>query len=279
MEELYKQLSEATVPTSTIICMTTTVLLTVAVPVLLAVYLRKKYNCNLKALLVGALTWIVFARIVEGIMHQIVLGSSVGATIQGNTLYFSLYAAAMAAVFEEVGRLMVMKTALRTCFDNDKNALMYGVGHGGIECIVILGLPMISGIVYAQQINARSLATLYELLKAMPEERAIESLQSLMPLVSDPSVSFLLGMIERIPAIAIHMALSVLVWKAIKDDTYAFLWLALFLHFLTDFLSVYIYRVTESVLIAEVVIYVTAIVVCCITYFLAKKPKTDNSMQ
>ena len=84
MEELYNQLSEATVPSASILCMTITVILSFAVPLLLAVYLRKKYNCNLKALLVGALTWLVFARIVEGVVHQVVLGSSAGAIIQGN---------------------------------------------------------------------------------------------------------------------------------------------------------------------------------------------------
>ena len=138
MDELYNQLLEKSVPLSSTVCILITGILSVAISILLVVYLRKKYNCNLKVLLVGILTWIVFARILEGFIHQLVLGSSLGDTIMGNMLYYSLYGGAMAAIFEETGRLIVMKTALKPYFDNDKNALMYGAGHGGIESVMIL---------------------------------------------------------------------------------------------------------------------------------------------
>ena len=275
MEELYQKLSESTVPTASIVCMTVTVVLTVAMPALLALYLKKKYDCNLKALLVGALTFMVFARIVEATVHQVVLKTSLGDAINGNMLFYGLYGGIMAAIFEEVGRLLVMKTALKDCYDNDKNSLMFGVGHGGMECILILGLPMISCIVYSKQINEGGLEPIYQLIKTLPEEQAMASLQSLLPLVEQAPTSFLLGMIERIPALAIHMALSVLVWKTVRENRYLFFGLALLFHFLVDFLSVMVTTVTTSVFLIEAAIYVFAIIVVAITYFLCKKSKTD----
>ena len=44
MEELYNQLQTVTVPTATIVCIMISALLSVAIPVLLALYFKKKYD-------------------------------------------------------------------------------------------------------------------------------------------------------------------------------------------------------------------------------------------
>lgn len=279
MDELYAQLLEKSVPSSSMACMLIAGILSLAIPIILAVYLKKKYNCDLKPLLVGALTWMVFARILEGFVHQLVLGSSFGTSIMGNMLIYALYGGVMAAVFEETGRLVAMKTALKPCFGNDKNALMYGTGHGGIESVLLLGFTMVSNLVAAMTINTHQLQPLYDALKTVTEEEAVTALNNYIALTEYPAAMFLVGAVERIFAIALHLALSVLVWKAVKESKMIYFVFALLGHFLADFLSGYLASTTTNVLIAELyVILVTSALVAAV-YFIVKRSKNLESIQ
>ncbi len=277
MEELYQQLMEKTVPFPSVVCMMISFVLAFAIPGALAMYLYKKYRCSFKALMVGALTWIVFARILESIVHQVVLGGSFGAPIQNNVLYYALYAGAMAAIFEEFGRLLVMKTALKKEFDNDKNALMYGAGHGGIEMIVILGLSMVTNLMYASQINKHALEPLLEAAKLLPEEQGAAAFQSLLSLTDTASGLFLLGIVERIPAIALHLALSALVWQAVKTQKNGYFILSLAVHFVADFVTVLVAGTITNIFAAEAVI-VAVCVIFSVAIFLFLKNKEKESL-
>ncbi|MBP5660351.1 MAG: YhfC family intramembrane metalloprotease [Lachnospiraceae bacterium] len=276
MEELYQKLLESTVPLSSVICMMICFVLAFAIPGVLIRYLVKRYGCSLKPLLVGALTWIVFARVLEGIVHQIVLGGSFGAPIQNNLLYYALYAGAMAAIFEEFGRLLVMKTALNREFDNDRNALMYGVGHGGIEMIMVAGIAMIPSLMYASQINKHSFETISELVKTVPEEQGMAFLQSLVKLTETAPGMYALVMVERIPAFVVHIALSALVWKAVKTQKNAYFILSLAIHFVVDFVSVMVAGTLSNIVVAEAVIVVVCLTIAvAIFLFLKNKEKEE----
>ena len=270
MEELYQKLLESTVPFPSVICMIISFVLAFAIPGALAMYLYKKYRCSFKPLLVGALTWIVFARILEGIVHQIVLGSSFGAPVQNNLLYYALYGGAMAAIFEEFGRLIVMKTALRNEFDNDKNALMYGAGHGGIEMIILLGLPMITNLMYSSQINKHQLEPIMEAIKLVPEEQGIAVLQTLTSLTDTASGLFLLGIVERIPALALHLAMSALVWKAVKTQKNGYFILSLAVHFAADFVTAIVAGTLTNVVAIEAVIIGVCLILTVAVFLLLK---------
>ena len=279
MDELYNQLLEKSVPLSSTVCILITGILSVAIPILLVVYLKKKYDCNLKALLVGILTWIVFARIIEALFHQLILGSSLGETIMGNMLYYALYGGVAAAIFEETGRLIVMKTALRPCFDNDKNALMYGAGHGGIESVMVLGIAMLSNLVAAMTINTHQLQPIYDALKKVSEEEAITALQAYISLADYPSGLFFLAIVERVFAIALHLALSVLVWMAVKESKMVYYVYALIGHFLADFLSAYLSSLTTNVILAELYVVLVISVLVAAIYFIVTKSKKTESIQ
>lgn len=276
MEELYQKLMESTVPFPSVICMLISLILSVAIPAALAIYLYKKYHCSLRPLIVGALTWIVFARILEAFVHQIVLGGSAGSAIQNNLLYYALYGGAMAAIFEEFGRLIVMKTALKNNFDNDKNALMYGAGHGGIEMIVILGLSMITNLMYSSQINNHTLAPIYEAVKLVPEDQGTAVFESLITLTETAPGLFLLGIAERIPALALHVALSALVWKAVKEEKYGYFILSLAFHFIADFVTVLVAGSLSNVLAVEAVIVAVCLVLTLVVFLLLKNKAKEE---
>ena len=274
MEEIYNKLQTVTVPSASIACMIISGLLSVAVPVLIAIYLRKKYNCNLKCFLIGALVWIVFAKILEAVAHYIVLFKSpAGATIQGNIWLYALYGGLMAGLFEEVGRFVGMHYFLKDCRDNDRNSLMYGAGHGGMEAIIAVGLVMLQDIAVSLQINNRALGQSYEVLKTLPEEQGIASLNSLFQLVDTEPYVFLMGMVERIPAIAFHIALSVLVWKSVKESKVLYLILAIFFHFLLDAATILVAGTVDNIVLVEGSIYVMAAILICVIVLLTRKKK------
>ncbi len=276
MEELYQQLMEKTVPFPSIACMIISFVLAFAIPGVLIRYLVKRYGCSLKPLMVGALTWIVFARILEAILHQVVLGSSFGAPIQNNLLYYAMYGAAAAALFEEFGRLIVMKTALKREFDNDRNALMYGVGHGGIEMIILLGFSMMTNLMYSSQINKHALEPLLETAKQLPEEQGIAAFQSLLGLTDTASGLFLLGLAERIPALALQIAMSALVWKAVKTQKNGYFILSLAVHFVADFVTVIVAGSLSNIAVAEAVIVVVGLAISVAIFLLLKNKEKEE---
>lgn len=276
MEELYQQLLGKTVPFPSVACMLISLVLSFVIPGLLVFYLYKRYKCSLRPLLVGALTWIVFARILEAILHQIVLGSSIGTPIQNNLLYYALYGAAAAAIFEEFGRLLVMKTALKNEFNNDRNGLMYGAGHGGIEMIVLLGLSMVNNLMYSSQINKHALEPLLEAAKQLPEEQGAAAFQSLLSLTDTASGLFLLGLVERIPALVLQVAMSALVWKAVKTQKNGYFILSLAVHFIADFVTVMVAGSFSNIAVAEAVIVVFGLALSVAIFLLLKNKEKEE---
>jgi Predicted membrane protein len=97
------------IPTSSLVMIVINLILGFAIPICLAWWIVKKHNARLSTVLIGAATFIVFALVLESIVHQIVLKGPHGAAIQNNTLYFAIYGGLMAGLFEETGRFLSMK--------------------------------------------------------------------------------------------------------------------------------------------------------------------------
>ena len=76
-----------------------------------------------------------------------------GLNAQSRPWLYYVYEALAAAVFEETGRLIAMKFWMNKWLDF-RNALMYGIGHGGVEAILIGGLSGISNLVSMLMINS-----------------------------------------------------------------------------------------------------------------------------
>ena len=75
------------VPTINLIMMIVSAVLGIAIPVLLAWWAVKKHKANLPAILFGAAVFLVFALVLESMVHQLVLKGARGAALQGNILY------------------------------------------------------------------------------------------------------------------------------------------------------------------------------------------------
>jgi len=227
---------EYRVPALSMVCMAFSFLFAFALPVVLCIWLRKKKKANLPPFFIGCAVMLLFALVLESIAHNLVLGSSIGGTIQGNTWLYALYGGLMAGLFEETGRFLAFKTVLKKYQSKDVNALMYGAGHGGFEAAALLGIAMLNNLILSVLINTNATQLVTSTLSGdtlAQVESAFEGLATSPPYV------FLVGALERVFAVAIQMALSVLVWFAAKKKGRVWLYpLAILLHLAVDGVTV-----------------------------------------
>ena len=224
------------VPILSIVFMVLATLFAFAAPFVLLFYYKKK-GADVLPFFIGCAVFVLFALILESLMHQLVLkGLPVGKKIAENTLLYALYGGLAAGVFEETGRFLAFKTVLKKRLGNDRNALMYGAGHGGIEAMLMLGFAYIGNIVMSVLINAGQT----EVLTATATGEAAEQLKAVFDsLTATAPWTYLLAIVERILAITTHICLSVLVFFAVKKPDKGWLFpLAILLHTAFDGITV-----------------------------------------
>ena len=221
-----------TVSALSIFFMGLSLVISIALPVGLCIFFRKVGKADILPFFVGCAVMILFAFILESSAHQIILNSGPGSAITGNILLFGLYGGAMAGLFEETGRFIAFKTILHKKQNNDSNALMYGAGHGGIEAFIILGITSVNNILYSVMINTGKTALL---TAPLSEDQLPQVEEAIRALISTPPWLFLLGSVERILALMLHISLSVLVWFAAKKKNRLYLYpAAILLHLIVD---------------------------------------------
>ena len=200
------------VPTLSILFMALAALFAFAAPIVLLIYYKRK-GADILPFFIGCAVFVLFALILEALAHKLILKGSLGQTIQGNILLYALYGGLMAGLFEETGRYLAFRTVLKKRLGNDRNALMYGAGHGGIEAILLLGFAYISNVVMSVLINAGQT----DLLTATAAGEAAEQLKAILDsLVTTAPWTYLLAIVERAVAITTHICLSVLVFFSVK---------------------------------------------------------------
>lgn len=213
-----------------------TVLLMLAIPVAFFLYWRRKHKAqtNPGYLIAGAIGFIVSARMLELGVHYlcIVADNPISRFINGNTAVFVLYGIVMAGVFEECGRHIVLKYILKKNHTRE-NAVLYGIGHGGIEILAVL-LPTM--ILYLAIAILFSKGTAEEALQALKitEDTAAAALPSVQAAAAFDFAAAALNVLERLLAMLIHIGLTVIVFYGVQNAKKGFLPLAIALHMLMD---------------------------------------------
>ena len=197
------------------------------------------------AVFIGCAIFAVFALVLEGACNALILGGGRAETLMHKPLLFGLFGGLMAGLFEESGRFVAFKTLLKKSRDENSTALYYGAGHAGFEVFYVI-LTSIVAIVLADKLPAQT-----------------EPQNPLM---------YLLIPVERIPAIAIHISLSVIVWFAVKNRNQLYLYpLAILIHAIFDAIAGSLSLMKVNIVIIEVSFYIMAIPVICLGIALWKK--------
>ena len=230
----------------------------IAVPVCLSVYLVRKHHARLSTILIGAGTFILFALVLESIMHQLVLKGPHGASILDNTLRYAIYGGLAAGVFEETGRFLSMKFLMKKEPSAPLPGVAYGIGHGGVEMLIIFGITMINNLVISALINSGQTDVIFS---KVPVE-AVEQLRSQLDQLQTIGVGTLV----------LHLGLSMMVWVAVRKGG-KWLWLfpaAIALHAIVDAGAVLLQK-SAGMVPLELIVTSEAIAVAAIGYMLSKK--------
>ena len=212
-------------------------LLMMIIPIVLLIVWKVKTHEKILPVIVGAVTWLLFAIILKLAPSYFLLqhDNPAARTISENIWYTMIAAGVLAGVFEETGRFIAFKTVLKK-YENRRSSISYGIGHGGFESIYI-GFQMLSMAFLGAAINMGMGAQ----ITAGADEATITAMTAqLTPMSILTFGECLLGVFERIPSIAAHIAFSVLVFAAARSRKHLYLYpLAIVLHALTDFSIVF----------------------------------------
>lgn len=256
------------VSTSVLAMMALDAILGFVVPVALAWWMVKKYHVSIRTILIGAGVFVVFALVLEPILHQIVLKGPHGAAIMGNAWYYALYGGLAAGVFEETGRFLAMQFLLKKEPTEAKTAVAYGIGHGGAEMLMIFGIAMISNLILSSMINNGQANLILSSVPAETKDQVQAQFDQLQALTGG---TLMLSLWERFSALILQVALSVIVWTAVRKK---WLWLfpaAILLHFVVDACAVVLSKSAVSTLSIEAIIFCMSLAVGAIAWMLARK--------
>lgn len=258
------------------------------VPIIIAIIwtIRKKERFSTVA--VGALTFLLFAIVLEKpIQNVLVFPVQMGLAEHGASRFINARPVLWAfivglfpGVFEETGRFVAYKTVLKKR-KNKETSISYGIGHGGFEVMLILGLTFITYISYSLMINTGTFKVVIDQAINQAPDQA-DQLYALAGQLASFSVSDLaVSIVERIVAFLYHVGASILVFYACKEKKYLWLYpLAIVIHTVLDgFMGLSIVNViTLSDWALEAIFGICAAFVFFGAYFmLYKKDKDDTS--
>lgn len=214
-----------------IVCISISLLVIFLVPIGLIVYMYRKHRISFKAVLVGAVVFVVFQNLLRIPILNALSTQMWFKVLQMNAWGHSLFLGITAGLFEEIGRFIGFKYFLKDRLEW-KNGIAYGVGHGGIEAIIFMGLVYINNLVYSIYINSGKFDSIIG--SRLPQNIVLPIKSALIN--SSPFI-FLYGGIDRLIVITIQIALSLVVLYAVLYKKYSYLVIAIVLHTLVDFPS------------------------------------------
>ena len=154
---------------------------------------------------------------------------------------------------------------------------MFGAGHGGIEAIIFGALAFWG---FLQLIAFKDLSP--ETLSVVAGAEKVELIQSYLAAYwTAPWYYSLLGAVERLSAIAIHLSASLLVLQAFTRKNIGWYFIAVLWHTLVDALAVYGIQ-TWGVYVTEGIVLLLGIISLGIIFTLRRQepsPKEDNDLE
>lgn len=227
----------------------------------------------LPAAFIGAGTFFVFALILERLLHMVMLP-----LVQDSAILYTIYGALAAGVFEETGRFLTYKLVMKKHLSTP-NAVMLGLGHGGFEAIIVLGVVFLNYIIMAVLVNSQGYDAAVAVFSAGNPETAAVLETQFQALVDIDLKSVLPGVFERLIAMVFHVCMSVIVYHSVtKKGKLWFFPMAILLHALLDVpAALYQTGVITSIPVVHAIMTVfTALIAGLIVIFTKKNPDSDN---
>lgn len=225
------------ISTASIIGMIFSIALSLVLPLVLMVVLSVKKILSARAVLAGAASYMLFQVVIrQPLVAAIVAPDKLSEPVK--FLFYILLMAVTAGIAETAGRYVFGRFFLKDdyCF---KTAVGLGLGAGGIESMLIVGLGSVANLASAIIVNKGG-GSLVESMGEANYNAAVEALKSINP-IEYYCVGF-----ERVMAMLMHILLAALVILAIKRAKPLMLLIPLAAHTLFDFSLNYISQTVNS---------------------------------
>jgi uncharacterized membrane protein YhfC len=228
---------------SIIICFIINLIICFGIPLGFLIYLIAFKRDGLKPFFIGALVFLisqVFLRlpIIQYLLPKMEWYNTFSAFYP---VMYCIFLGITAGIFEEIGRFLGFKLALkkkRSSF----HGLAFGIGHGGIEAILLAGLSNLQNLIILFSLNNGT----YDSSKFGSSE---EKLREIFNRVT--SMDVLAGGIERIFAILIHIGCTFIVLYGINKRKNIYLALAIILHGAVDAIVAILVSIGFSMIFIE----------------------------
>lgn len=221
------------VPTSELIMAGVAAVFVIVYPLALGVIARKKLGVGWKYFWFGALVFLVFqlvTRVPIVVALQDTLLAHLLSTSTAFTWTWLVILAVTAGLCEEVGRYVGYRLFMRHEPKTWSKAIMFGLGHGGLESMVLVGGQLVLTLINVIVLSALNLNTL-------PAAQRQTVIQQFAAINAQPVWLPLLAAWERLWAIPLHVALAVIVLQVFRRQRMIWLFLAILFHALVDFLT------------------------------------------
>jgi len=209
-----------------LVLVTIEILLMIGIPIAAVIVTRRKWGLPLSIVLAGAITFVASQVLhvpANGQLAKVFGLEAQPLVVQAIVLGLS------AGVFEEVARYIVMRFWQKNV-RSWREAFTLGLGHGGVEAILIgltMALTLANMVVI---VNAEDIAAL-----GLPEGAA----EQVAAFWEIPLYTPLLAVLERVIAMTLHVALSTVVALCFSKRAIWPLFAAILWHAFVDALAVY----------------------------------------
>ncbi|NLG28769.1 MAG: YhfC family intramembrane metalloprotease [Chloroflexi bacterium] len=204
----------------------------ILLPVVLATFLRRRVSTPWALFLAGCATFVV-SQIVHLPLNRLLSSTGVlpALPVGSAALWRTAIVLGLSAgVCEELARLAGY--ALLKGARGVDDALMLGLGHGGIESMVIGGVLSASSVSSLLALRGVDLASI-----GLPAEQAPLVAQQIATVTRQPWLA-VLPLLERAIALALHVTLSLAVWQGVSRRQAGYAIAAIVYHALVDMVAV-----------------------------------------
>lgn len=198
-----------------IIILAATSLLLLILPAPFVIIWRRRTKASWLSLFLGAAGFLLFARVLELGVHMVCIVSDnpISRTILGSTPLFVLYGAMMAGIFEEFGRYVFLRFAMKKRRTRE-DFVMYGIGHGGMEVWSVSLMSMASLLV----IDVLLLALGAQGAEKLLDPAGTGTLGPTLEAAAGFGVAGgVVSVLERLICMVVHISLTVLVGYGVSE--------------------------------------------------------------
>lgn len=214
--------------------------LSIGLPLGLAFLLIIKDKKRTKPLMLGVVTFLIFQVFTRIPLLQLVLANQVWFILFSYEypILYVLFLSLSAGLFEEIGRFLVMKRWLKN--GSFMDVFSFGIGHGGIEAIQLVGLAVL-----------------------------------LSDVSSVDDFGLIMGGIERVFAMCMHVAFSFMVYTQVAKHQKFGLAFSILAHTFVNFIAVCLMSLGLGILIVELSLLIMAIL--AVVYVLRERKRFNES--